>query len=124
MPTPAPRPAVCLRWLLATSLGACVGTPTPEPPDNLPRPDDTRIFGLPIAVDLEVTPVSLPPITIQGEAGAVVPDSELWVVNLDNPAVEPLTLRATELGSFEGKLVGQLGDRVRLVSRTESQHSL
>lgn len=125
MPTHAPRPAVCIRWILATCLGACVGTPTPEPPDFLPRPDQTRIFGPRLmTVDNTAQPESIVSIAVVGNAGAVMPDSELWVVNLDNPGVAPITVRARVDGSFRGTLQGSPSDRVRMVTRTDTQHSL
>ncbi|HEX5655626.1 MAG TPA: hypothetical protein VFX59_00455 [Polyangiales bacterium] len=125
MPTHAPRPTVCIRWFLATCLGACVGTPTPEPPDNLPRPDDWKIFGgsVPLATTTDVREL-VSPIPFAGSVGSVAPNSELWVVNLDRAEVSPLTVIADAQGGFTGMLSAQLNDRVRLVSRTDSQHSL
>jgi hypothetical protein len=124
MPTHAPRPTVSRRWILATCLGACVGTPTPEPPDNLPRPNESLIFGPRVTSEHYPTDAALPPIPIAGGAGSVTPDSELWVVNLDRAELEPATLRATPTGAFSGEVRGQANDRVRLVSRTDNQHSL
>ncbi len=127
MPTHAPRPTDCLRWILATCaacLGACVGTPTPEPPDTLPRPNDGLIFGATVELTNFPTDNTVPPIPVGGSAGAVPPGSDVWVVNLDRDSVPPLTLRATANGSFDGKISGQDGDRVRIIARTDTQHSL
>jgi hypothetical protein len=126
MPTHAlHRPSLSLGWLLATCLGACVGTPTPEPPDNLPRlprPDDSRVFGPVVAVEVSSEPGNLPPIFVLGAPGAVQPSTQLWLVNLDSDA-QPALVDAASDGSFQAEIVGQLNDRVRLVSRTDRQHS-
>jgi hypothetical protein len=124
MPTHAHRPTVSIRWILATCLSACVGTPTPEPPDNLPRPDDSKIFG-PLQAREFVTAIDAVArdIPIVGDPRSVTPDTDVWVVNLDRagPAV---TTRAKLDGSFRIAVVGAPNDRVRIVSRTDTRHSL
>jgi hypothetical protein len=122
MPTHAPLPTVTFRWLLATCLGACVGTPTPEPPDTLPRPDGTFVFGGRAEVLSHTDNATSIP--IGGLARSVPANSEVWVVNLDSRDTPPLTLRAASNGSFTGELAGRRGDRVRIVTRTDTQHSL
>lgn len=119
------------RWrphwlLLATcfcSTNACLGTPTPEPPDNLPRPDGDHIFGsagIAVTVDFPSSPVCL----VTGDAASVGPNSKLWVVDLDDPNGPALDVQADATGAFAGKLAAKPGDRVRLVTRTARQHSL
>ena len=108
-------------WLVACA-GACTGTPTPEPPDNLPAPDPTRIFTAMATVS---TPVNPPQICeLSGKPGAVPAGSSLWVVDLDDPGAPAVTLQADASGAFEGQIAAQVGDRVRLVVRSERQHSL
>jgi hypothetical protein len=124
MPTHAHRPTVCPRWILATCLSACVGTPTPEPPDNLPRPDESKIFGPLIMLNFEgaIDTVSRV-IPVVGDPRAVAPNTDVWVVNLDGsgPAV---TMPSKSDGSFRATVFAAPNNRVRIVSRTDSQHSL
>jgi len=116
------------RWaLLVACVSACVGTPTPEPPDYLPTPNGGLIFGIPTVTPLstEVDPsVRTVEVPLTGNAGAVAPNSELWIVNLDDPSATPLTVRARGNGSFSTKVDANMGDRLRLVSRSARQHSL
>jgi hypothetical protein len=110
-------------WVVATCVSACVGTPTPEPPDTLPRPDETKIFGAMIEIDIVSTPATNISIPITGKANAVEPNSELWIVNLDSTD-PPRTTRAAGNGAFGTEISGEPGDRIRLVVRTDSRHSL
>lgn len=112
------------RWLALASaacVGACVGTPTPEPPDWLPTPDESIIFGREIAPMVATTSALVP---LHGGAGAVTPNSDLWIVNLDDENSAPSTVRARGNGSFSAMVDARQGDRIRLVSRTARQHSL
>jgi hypothetical protein len=47
----------------------------------------------------------------------------VWVVNLDDARVAPVTVQAETDGSFEASIALAPGDRMRLVSRTLSTHS-
>jgi hypothetical protein len=117
--------------LAATSLCvACVGTPTPEPPDYspLPRPDGAGILStvrtlaeVDIVRDAALEPVTVP---LAARANTVQGDADLWVVNLDEPDSPPLTFRARPDGSFETVVTGRIGQRLRLVYRTAGEHSL
>ncbi|MET0284579.1 MAG: hypothetical protein ABW352_08925 [Polyangiales bacterium] len=98
-----------------------MGTPTPEPPDTLPRPDENLIFGGAESVRTLDNATLIP---VDGPAMSVAANSELWIVNLDDADVAPRTLRAEANGSFEGTITGQVGDRIRIVTRTDSRHSL
>jgi hypothetical protein len=110
-----------------------VGTPTPEPPDfdPLPRPFADGISATVRAVDADVfvdtggreinLPVTVP---LTAAAGTVLGGSEIWLVNLDDPNSAPLTLSAKSDGSFTTTVTGIAGQRVRLIYRTASKHSL
>jgi hypothetical protein len=128
MSTHARTPCPTRRWLvLATCVcvGACAGTPTPEPPDYLPTPNGELIFGRELAVPMvQIATDSAAPVPLIGAPGAVTPDSDLWIVNLDNLDAEPLTVRARANGSFSTQVAAREGNRIRLVSRNERQHSL
>lgn len=125
MPTHARTRFCTRRWLLlAAWASACVGTPTPEPPDNLPSPDADRIFGTSVTEVFETPQVASTAVPLAGGPGAVAPGTELWIVNLDDPSAEPITLRPRNDGSFSTKLSANMGDRLRLISRTARQHSL
>lgn len=106
-------------------LGGCGGTPTADPPDFLPTPSAGRI-----GVGPEVLPTGGPsteglgPIQLVGGEGAVDGQAELWIVNLDRLTEDPQVIRPRADGSFSAEVEGNLGDRVRLVSRTEDRHSL
>ncbi len=133
---------LCLGWLVplcaVSSLcsAGCLGTPTPEPPDGdpsqdggpsdgtpidrLPPPDEDRI-GARVA---EITTAGGPdPVGVVGSAGAVGPESLVWLVNLDDARVAPVTVQAETDGSFEASIALAPGDRMRLASRTLSTHS-
>lgn len=124
MPTHADTRFCTRSWLLlAACASACVGTPTPEPPDNLPSPDAGRIFGTSV-IELNTPAVASTAVPLSGDAGAVAPGADLWIVNLDDPSAEPITLRPRADGGFSTKLSANMGDRLRLVSRSARKHSL
>jgi hypothetical protein len=125
MPTHVRKRFCTRRWLLlAACASACVGTPTPEPPDNLPSPDADRIFGISVAETLSDPRVATAAVPLAGQPGAVPANSDLWIVDLDDPSAAPLTVRARADGSFSTKVAANMGDRLRLVVRSAGQHSL
>ncbi|MEY4511109.1 MAG: hypothetical protein RLZZ450_3231 [Pseudomonadota bacterium] len=125
MPTHALKCFCTRRWLLlAVWAGACVGTPTPEPPDNLPSPDAGRIFGTSVIDVLANPEIASTAVPLAGGAGAVAPGADLWIVNLDDPSAAPITLRPRADGGFSTKLTANMGDRLRLISRSARRHSL
>jgi hypothetical protein len=98
---------------------ACTGTPTPDPPDFLPTPNGMLIL---VGVAVEANPASVD-VPIEGMPGAVERGSDVWVVNLDDQAVEPERVHSGTDGSFLVSIEGKAGDRLRLVSRTADRHS-
>jgi hypothetical protein len=117
------------RTIALTSLcAACVGTPTPEPPDYdpLPRPDAGGFMTTVRVLMPEVVDSALPPVMVPLTAlpGTVAPESEVWLINLDEPSTSPLTLRADARGGFATIVTGRIGQRVRLLYRTARDHSL
>jgi hypothetical protein len=98
---------------------ACTGTPTPHPPDFLPTPKGPLISA---GVMTTAGPDSVE-VPIAGEPGAVQGDTDVWVVNLDDAEVAPKRVRSDAQGRFLVSIVATAGDRLRLVSRTASQHS-
>ena len=110
-------------WLaLACWTGACSGasgTPTPEPPDHLPRPEFTFIVTSVAERDASTAP--LPPTTLRGQVGT---NQDAWVVNLD-AADAPQRVMADAEGAFAVEIRGaRSGDRIRVVARTGVRHSL
>jgi len=129
MRRPSPRPwhssRAALLALAALAGSACTGTPLPEPPDELPRPDwDAREIG-PTSV-LAGNDAARMQVTLRSKREAVRPDTTVWAINLDSPpsAQEgPSQIMANADGGFAiGVLLGS-GDRVRIVSRTPTKHS-
>ena len=118
-PSLLPRAAL---GLLAFWAAACVGTPTPEPPDFLPL-DGSLVNTTPVVV-AEGPPTSVTPVKLAGEPGAVRSGTRVWLVNLDRPDVAPVEVAAAKDGSFLAEIVGDAGNRVRVVSRSSTQHSL
>lgn len=129
MPTPSLTHRLTCWLLLAHCAAACseggdpiAGSPTPEPPDHLPTPD----FAL-TASEIDTfsdlrTPV--PPIALRGQPNSVQGDTDVWIVNLDHP-LPGERVRAAADGSFTVTLTNlHLGDRVRVVSRSPTRHSL
>lgn len=106
-------------------LGGCGGTPTADPPDFLPTPSAGRIGVEPEIVSSGGPgPQGFGPIELVGGEGAVDGTAELWIVNLDRLNEAPQVIQPRANGSFSVEVEGNLGDRVRLVSRTEERHSL
>ncbi len=108
--------ALCL-WLVG-----CGGIPTSDPPDFLPTPEVSEIGVSPEAVSSGGPDDK--PIELTGDKGAVDPDAELWIVNLDRKALKPLVVKPMANGSFSASVEAKVGERVRLVSRTDERHSL
>jgi hypothetical protein len=108
--------------LACSALAACVGTPTPEPPDFLPL--DGSLVNMGPVTTGEVGAESTLPVPVLGEPGAVRGGTSVWLVNLDNPEVAAVYVMANSNGSFQAEISGAPGDRVRLLSRTLSEHSL
>jgi hypothetical protein len=129
MDTPSLTRRLTCWLLLAHCATACsegsspsAGSPTPEPPDHLPTPD----FAITASeVDTLSDPREpVPPIPLSGPAGSVQGDTDVWIVNLDRP-LPPERVRAAANGSFTITLTNlHLGDRVRVVSRSATRHSL
>lgn len=116
------------RFALTSLCAACVGTPTPEPPDYdpLPRPDAGGFMTTVRVTTFTEVDSALPPVMVPLTArpGTVAPDSEVWLINLDEPSAAPLTLRADARGGFATTVTGRIGQRVRVLYRTERDHSL
>lgn len=121
MPT-LPTSRRALGWLTLSCLPlACTGaggTPTPEPPDHLPKP----IVVVPVfGQERFGSRATLAPTRL---VGTVRPGEEAWVVDLDSPEVAPVRAAADADGAFEATLVGARdGDRIRVVARTATRHS-
>jgi hypothetical protein len=112
---------------LGALLGSdCVGTPLPEPPDELPRPEfgaiehapviDTAAGGGPPAVREAKT-------VIQSHNGGVPPGARVWAINLDRPGGAAVETSADALGGFALELLASDQQRVRVIARTDRQHS-
>ena len=110
-------------FVACAGLGGCGGTPTADPPDFLPTPSIGRIGVGPEVVSTS-SPQSAEPIELSGVEGAVDGSAELFIVNLDRMDEDPQVINPNADGSFSTKVVADVGDRVRLVSRTEERHSL
>jgi len=112
---------------LLASVVACgpdvgVGTPTPEPPDLLPRPDIRLVF--PGSQPNEDMPEA--PIEVNAQAGSVAPSSDVWITNLDDAQRRgPQVVTASLSGSFAARVdAARVGDRIRFVVRLGTRHSL
>lgn len=106
-----------------TALGgaACVGTPLPEPPDELPAPDHGDFTSD------SIMPTNFPdrPSVQLGAAGpgTVQPGSRVWFINLD-AADAPAQVSADAQGGLVVPPIPALpGERIRVLVRTERQHS-
>jgi hypothetical protein len=107
----------------ASALGgaSCVGTPLPEPPDELPAPDYEHF----LANDSGVMVVSTGESTVMfgGGRGTVQPNTRVWIVNLDRD-VAPVQVDADAEGGFTSPAIrAAADDRIRVLSRTGTQHS-
>jgi hypothetical protein len=100
--------------------GACAGTPLPEPPDGLPRPEFLDGFtpGTAMWPPREQAEVSF---SVRDSAAQV--GARMWAVNLDAPDVPPQEVSANSMGIVNVTITVAAGDRVRLVSRTDRAHS-
>lgn len=119
------------RLLLSGLCAACVGTPTPEPPDNAPeynplaapnaggfRPE-VRVLGT-----TEVDASTNLQVPVRAGAGTVPASSEVTIINLDDLDSRPIEVRAGADGSFSTMVSGRIGQRVRVVYRSDDKHSL
>jgi hypothetical protein len=98
----------------------CTGTPLPEPPDELPRPD----FGAFLNVETVGQPIpTFTGVLVRSPSGAVPPGAQVWAVNLDSGAPRPVVTTASPLGGFELMIDAVDQQRVRIVARTDIQHS-
>jgi hypothetical protein len=110
-----------LGLLAALGGGACAGTPLPEPPDALPRPQ--------LAPGDSVFPgvAMLPPTTVAVivvEAGAVPAGAELTVINLDAPASRTSDATVFDAGNVLSiQLPAAPGDRLRVLFKSDRAHS-
>jgi len=112
----------CGAALLCALLTGCGGTPTADPPDFLPTPQ-----GIGVGTEIVASgagPEDFGPIPVAGGASSVDPDADVWVVNLDRPDAKPVVVKPKSDGSFNAEVEGEVGDRFRLLSRTDEQHSL
>jgi hypothetical protein len=99
---------------------ACAGTPLPEPPDELPRPDFDLFAQDAVGV---VSLPELPPLMLAAGPGAVQANSSVWIINLDVSG-PPVQAMADAEGGFKAPAVSASpSDRVRVIARTERQHS-
>jgi len=106
--------------LSVLSSAACAGTPLPEPPDELPKPD----FGSFVrdVVTLAGLP-DRPPLLLSAGPGAVQANTPVWIINLDSSDA-PVQVASDSVGGFRAPPVpASASDRVRVLSRTERQHS-
>ena len=117
--------------LLSSLCAACVGTPTPEPPDYVPEYNPLAApsaGGFRPEVRVLVTEVdasaSNMPIPVRADPGTVPGSSEVTLTNLDDLDSRPITVRAAADGSFATMITGRIGQRVRIVYRTTEKHSL
>lgn len=112
---------VALLGVSALGSASCVGTPLPEPPDELPAPDYGKFW----ARDANVMVASAGESTVMfnGGGGTVLPNTRVWIVNLDRDVL-PTQVHADAQGGFSSSMVrAEAGDRLRVLSRTERQHS-
>lgn len=98
------------------------GTPLPEPPDGLPRPQWVSLEGNPVATDLGAS-ADLLPVSLGGDQIRVQPGSQVWAINLDQPSVPPAITTAMADGRFALGTMGTANDRIRILARAEDKHS-
>jgi hypothetical protein len=112
-----------LALLGASALGSasCAGTPLPEPPDELPAPDYENFLAIDSGVMVVSTGESS--VTFDGGDQTVQPNTRVWIVNLDRDT-PPSQVNANARGGFSAPAIrAEAGDRIRLLSRTDRQHS-
>lgn len=105
---------------LALAGSDCTGTPLPEPPDELPRPDVGAFLGPEIVAHPTTTEQK---VTITTSSGGVAPGATVWAVNLDAVNPVPVETTANALGGFNLDVPATNLDRVRILARTETRHS-
>ena len=126
-PRSSTRAALLLLAALAGGVGCTSssgdedGTPLPEPPDGLPRPTWNAPAGPELATDA-VAPAGLVMVLL-GEHILVEPLAHVWAINLDQPSVAPAIVMARDDGRFVLPIFATKGDRIRILSRTETEHS-
>ncbi len=112
---------VALLGLTVLGGAACVGTPLPEPPDELPAPDYAD-FGRD-----SVMPTNFPdrPSVQIGAAGpgTVRAGSRVWFINLDADDAPTQVSADAQGGLIVPPIPALPGERIRLIVRTERQHS-
>jgi hypothetical protein len=110
-----------LGLLAALGGGACAGTPLPEPPDELPRPDFTRLF----TEDSTLTPTTAPmstEVAIPVVPGAVQAGTTLLFINVDAPGVA-IQRSGPVAGKTYVRLPASVGDRLRTLFVSDRAHS-
>jgi hypothetical protein len=95
-----------LRLVLLLILGACTGSPVPEPP-NLAPPALDRVSSMPSSSGSSI---------LTGAAGAAEPGTFLWAANLET-ADAPVTTPVAADGSFMLSVSFRDGDELRLQVR-------
>lgn len=100
--------------------GACAGTPLPEPPDALPRPEftdlaprDSTAGPVPAALSLKVFV----------QAAAVPAGARPLVINLDDPALPVVSAVLGAGAVYVADLNAAAGDRVRVLFASDVAHS-
>lgn len=126
-PRSTSRAALLLLAALAGGVGCTSstgdedGTPLPEPPDGLPRPTWNGFSG-PESTDA-VAAQGLFMVVLGGNDILVKPNSQVWVINLDQPRVPPAVVMARDDGRFVLPIDAADNDRLRVLARTETEHS-
>jgi hypothetical protein len=110
-----------LGLLAALGGGACAGTPLPEPPDALPRPQ------LAAQDSGWATPTNLPPTTVAVivvQADKVPAGAKLTVINLDATAARVSELTVVDAGNVLSiQVPASAGDRLRVLFTSDRAHS-
>lgn len=108
--------------LFCAALGACSGVPSADPPDFLPTPSLTVGPEIEISGGPEVTQVG--PVDLKAGPGGAAAEADVYIVNLDAPNEATKIITPNPDGSFETSVSGLVGDRFRILSRSEQAHSL
>jgi hypothetical protein len=58
-----------------------------------------------------------------GDHILVEPNAQIWAINLDQPSVPPAIVMARDDGRFVLPIFATKGDRIRILARTETEHS-